>query len=312
MKKILVLTLVLCVVSTVLFAGGEKEEGKGTIAFTIQDLTNPTWAQTNQELERLTKADGYKYVYSDTKNPSDQLTKFESLIADKTVKAIVVHPYDANQLDPAIANAKKAGIKVYSWDTPTKEADINWIISNYELGQTIGKEAAKWINEKLGGKADVALVRWDAEPILLERGNGIEDAIRANAPSANIVGFSTGRSLTEAQPGLETLVQANPNLKVIAAIGDGGGMAGVNALKGANKISPETGIFSADATAEVLQAIEKGDQGYVMSVMITGGPKKNAEVIYGFLKQLLAGEKVPQDQLRALIPITKANIDLAK
>jgi ribose transport system substrate-binding protein len=276
----------------------------------VQDLSNPTWGGTAKELDRLVTEDGGEFTYMDTKNPNEQIKQVENLIS-KGVDAIIIHVTDPYSLENVLGEARKAGIKVYSWDTDIENSDVNWLISNYELGCVIGEQAAQWINEKLDGNAEYAVLNYDTEAILLERGNGIRDTMAKLAPNAKKVADQSAINAREGQSATETILQANPNLKVIACIGGGGAVGANNAVKAAGKLTPDFGVFAADATDLEIEAIEN-DEAVRMSVMISGSPKANARIIFGLVKQLLAGEKLDKKIMRELIPITKENTDLTR
>ena len=309
MKKVLGLVLVLTgFISGGLFANGANEVTGMKVGMTVQDLSNQIWSGSCEALKDLVEADGGSMTYLDcSSNSSKQIQQLENFIISG-VDAIVVHPVDANSIEPTLKQARKAGIKVYSWDDDLENADITWLIDNYALGRIIGEQAAKWINEKLDGTAEVAVLDYPQIPILLERGNGIVDAITELAPNAKIVAQTSAINPTEGMAKTETIFQANPNVKVIAAIGGGGAVGANEAAKAAGKIDDDFGIFAADATDQELAAI-KNNEGNRMSVLITGGPNEIATEIYSWLKKLVAGETVTKQVFRTTIPVTKENLN---
>ncbi|MHC6201830.1 hypothetical protein ACYULU_01390 [Breznakiellaceae bacterium SP9] len=46
--------------------------------------------------------------------------------------------------------------------------------------------------------------------------------------------------------------------------------------------------------------------------LISGSPKKNAGIIFGYLKQLLNSEKLPKKLMRNFIPLTIQNVSEAR
>lgn len=324
MKKIvwMVLTLLLVGIMSVGCSGKEKESedaGKenidGTVeesgmkvGMTVQDLSNQIWSSSCEALKGLVEADGGSMTYLDcSNNASKQIGQIENFIASK-VDAIVIHPVDANAVEQVLADARDKGIKVYSWDENLENADIVWLIDNYELGKIIGEEAAKWINDVHGGVAEVAVLDYPQIPILLERGNGIVDAIKEHAPKANIVAQTSAINPTEGMAKTETIFQANPDVQVIAAIGGGGAVGANEAIKAAGKLTDKIGVFAADATDQELEAI-KNNEANRMSVLITGDADAIAKEIYGWLEKLVAGETVEKEVFRTTIPVTADNLD---
>lgn len=330
MKKVLSMLLCATMLVTLLVGCGTKTEstteskdGKVTettdtktsetsnesykIGMTVQDLSNQIWAGSCEALKKLIEADGGNFTYLDcASNASTQIEQVENFIASD-VDAIVIQPAEANALEEVLGQAMKAGIKVYCWDEDIQNADICWLIDNYKLGKIIGEEAAKWINEKFNGECEVAILDYPQLEILLQRGNGIVDAIKEKAPKAKIVAQSSAINATEGMSKTETFLQANPNIKVIACIGGGGAIGANEAVKASGKLTDDFGIFAADATEEELVAM-KNNEACRMSVLITGGADKIADEIFSWLKKLLAGEEVEKKIYRETIPVTKENL----
>ncbi|RDU22560.1 sugar ABC transporter substrate-binding protein [Anaerosacchariphilus polymeriproducens] len=285
----------------------DTSNGSYKIGMTVQDLSNQIWAGSCEALKKLIEADGGSFTYLDcASNASTQIEQVENFIASD-VDAIVIQPAEANALEEVLGQAMKAGIKVYCWDEDIKNADICWLIDNYELGKMIGDEAAKWINEKFNGECEVAVLDYPQLEILLQRGNGIVDAIKEKAPKAKIVAQSSAINATEGMSKTETFLQANPDIKVIACIGGGGAVGANEAVKASGKLTDDFGIFAADATEEELAAMNK-NEACRMSVLITGGADKIADEIFSWLKKLLAGEEVEKKIYRETIPVTKENL----
>jgi ribose transport system substrate-binding protein len=278
-----------------------------SIGMTVQDLSNQIWSGSCESLKKLVEADGGAMAYLDCKsNAAAQIQQIENFISSR-VGVIIVHPADKNAVETVLGQARAAGIKVFCWDDDIENSDINWLIDNYALGKVIGEQAAKWINQKLGGTAEVAVLDYPQIQVLLERGKGIVDGIKANAPKARIVAQTAAINPTEGQSKTETILQANPNVKVIACIGGGGAVGANEAVKASGKLTDTFGIFAADATPEELAAISN-NEACRMSALITGGPDKIAAEIYGVVKKLVAREKVEKKIYRAITPVTKDNL----
>ncbi|MGJ8652971.1 MAG: sugar ABC transporter substrate-binding protein [Opitutaceae bacterium] len=314
MKKKLIGFLVL--ILSLVFAGcsGSKDgatdaDAKVKIGMTVQSLSNPTWAGYCQSIEKEVKAQGgsINYVACDS-NVGKQITQIENFISSG-VDVIIIHPADPQGVEFALKQARQAGIKVLAWDDNLKNADLAWLIDNHELGYTIGEHAANWINEKLGGNAEVAILNYPQLPILLERGNGIRDAIVKLAPNAKIVAESSAIDTKEGIEKMETIFQSNPNVKVVCSIGGGGSVGANEAAKAAAKITDDFGIFAADATQPELSAL-KNNEGIRMTVTVTGTNTDIAKEIWEMVTLLQSGEPIETKEIyREFIPVTQDNVD---
>jgi ribose transport system substrate-binding protein len=309
--RIAIFCLAACVLAGCSKRNGAAEADTFSIGFTVKDLSNPTWSGTCQTLAELVKADGGIFTYVDCQgNPNNQIQQVENFIANN-VDAIIIQVAEPNSLESVLAQARNNGIKIFCWDNDIENSDINWLISNYEAGRVIGTQAAAWINEKFGGAAEYAVLNYDQEEILLERGNGIRDALRELAPRAVKVADQSAINPREGISQTETILEAYPNLKVIACIGGGGAVGANNAVKAANKLTGDFGVFAADATPEEVEAI-RNNEAIRMSVLFSGSPRANAHIIYGWVKKLLNNEPVDRKVMREMIPVTANNLEAAE
>ncbi len=314
MKKILIGLLTLFSALAIVGCGDKSGGSSGSeagvkIGMTVQSLSNPTWAGYCQSIEKEVKAKGgsINYVACDS-NVGKQITQIENFISSG-VDVIIIHPADPKGVEFALKQARDAGIKVLAWDDNLKNADLAWLIDNHQLGYTIGTHAAKWINEKLGGSAEVAILNYPQLPILLERGNGIRDAIVELAPKAKIVAESSAIDTKEGIEKMETIFQSNPKVKVVCSIGGGGSVGANEAAKAANKITDDFGIFAADATQPELSAL-KNNEGVRMTVTVTGTNQDIADEIWKMVSLLHSGAPIETKEIyREFIPVTKANVD---
>lgn len=311
MKKIRKFVVVMMLATAAVFSGCAKKEAAGItgmkVGMAVNDLGNPIFAGACEALRKLIEADGGQLTYLECKsNVSTQIGQIENFTAKK-VDMIVIQPAEKNAVEASLKAARAAGVKVYCWDDDIANSDINWLIEEFDLGYMIGTEAAAWINGKFGGSCEVAILNYPQLQTLLARGNGIVAAIQEKAPNAKIVAQSSAINTTEGQTKTETFLQAHPNLKVIACIGGGGAVGANNAVKAANKLSDDFGVFAADATPEELEAISK-NEAIRMSVMITGGPGEIAAEIYSWLKKIYAKEPIDRKVFREIFPVNKDNI----
>lgn len=287
----------------------DKKEGpKFRIGFAVQDITNPTWAGICENAKKAAEEAGGELTYVSCESKiAKQIEQVENFITNK-VDLIIIHPADPNGIEDVAKRAMDAGIKVVAWDDNLKNCDAAFVIDNYKLGELIGQEAAKFINEKHGGKCEVAVLNYPQLPILLQRGNGIVDALKKDAPNATIVAEQPAINPTEGQSVMETIFQAHPDVKVVCCIGGGGAVGANEAAKTAGKIDDGFGIFAADATPQELAAI-RNHEGCRMSVMITGGPKAMGKEIIRIAEEVLAGKIEHKEIFRELIPVSAENID---
>lgn len=291
------------------------------IGLTVQSLSNQLWAVACSTMQELAEAEGNELTYvSCEDNSAKQIQQIEDYISSGC-DVIMVHPSDANAVESVCQQAREAGIKVMCWDNEMTNTDLNWVIDNETLGYVIGSQAADFINEKFNnGEVEVAILDYPQTAILLERENGILKALSEKAPNAKIVAQQPAIDANEGLTAMETILQANPDVKVVCCIGGGGAVGANEAFKAAGEITDDIGVFAADATDEELAAMVAGEANR-MSVAVTGTPVVIANTVYpmlvhmasetGFTEADLAeGETMNGTNVyRNLIPVTSANVE---
>jgi ribose transport system substrate-binding protein len=131
-------------------------------------------------------------VTSRNTDAAGQLQDIRDLIA-KGVNAIVFNPNDPAALNPALADAKTAGIKTVSVDAYVTDPDT-WNLYNNQV--KYAELGAKWLFDKLGGKGTVYYMRGLAgHPADSDRDIGFKNMLK-NYPDIKVLpgadGVATG------------------------------------------------------------------------------------------------------------------------
>jgi len=200
-RKLTVLLLVAAMVVTGLSGCKAKEAGtkKFKVGITIQSLENSYWAGVFGEVKKMLQEKGWDYtILSCNLSSATQIEQIENFITNG-VNLIMVHPADPNAIEDYLKKAREAKIKVMCWDDKMKNTDLNWVLDNTQLGYTIGKACADFVNIHYSqdNKAQIAVMNHPQTPVLLERENGILNALKENA------GKLTGDKKLEAEGAVE-------------------------------------------------------------------------------------------------------------
>lgn len=298
-------------------AAEETQEASGSdfkVGITLQSLENSYWAGVFGEVEALIKGKGWEYtILACNDNSATQIEQIENFITNG-VDLIMVHPSDPNAIEDYLQKAREAGITVMCWDDKMTNTDLNWVLDNTKLGYTIGEAAAQFINEHYTAdtKAQVAIMNYPQTPILLERENGILQALEEICEdNYEVVAQQPAIDASAALSNMETILQANPDVKIVCSIGAGGDIGANEAFMTATggDIPEDMGIFSADATQQQLEAIKNGEASRA-SVGFEGSNKKTAAAVVDLYERLLNGEEFAEQNLyRPLLVINADNAD---
>lgn len=93
---------------------------------------------------------------------------------------------------------------------------------------------------------------------IIDRGNGIEEGILSVAPDAEIVARQSANSTEKGMANMENILQANPDVEVVACVNDAGALGAYEAMMAAGKESDRVFIGGLDAISEALNKINEG------------------------------------------------------
>jgi ribose transport system substrate-binding protein len=146
-----------------------------------QNCTAKAQALASGQVTKLT-------VTTHDTNAAGQLQDLRDLIA-KGVQAIVFNPSDPKALNPALAEAKTAGIKTVAVDAYVTDPDTYNLYNNQVKYAELG---ADWLFKQLGGKGTVYYMRGIAgHPADSDRDIGFKNALK-NYPDIKVVPSADG------------------------------------------------------------------------------------------------------------------------
>ncbi|MCD8083069.1 MAG: sugar ABC transporter substrate-binding protein [Clostridiales bacterium] len=288
-------------------------EGK-KIGITIQSLRNAYWAGVMSGLEEQLELHGAEYtIVACDDNSATQIGQIENFVS-AGCDLIMVHPSDANAVEDACAEARNAGIKVMCWDDPMTNTDGNWILNNTDLGIEIGKLAGEFINEHYSedNKAQVAVIGYPQTKILKERGDGIKQGLEETASGRyEIVAEQSALEPNEAQTVMETILQKNPDCRVVTGIG-AGPMIGANealVIQTGGEIPEDMGVFTTDVTKQQLEQLM--DEGAASKGIIgfEGSDVETGEKCAAMFAMIFNDQLEVQNVFREMAPITAENAE---
>ncbi len=296
---------------------GEEGDGTYTVGITIQSLKNDYWAGVMGKLEGVLEENGYEYTIIDcSDNSATQISQVENFIT-AGVDLIMIHPSDADAVEPVTQQARDAGIDVMCWDDPMENTTANWVLDNTALGADIGASAAEFINEHYtaDAPAEVVVIGYPSTKVLLERANGIKQGLEENCDPGNykIVAEVEGIETNDALTNVETALQANPNATVFVGVGSGA-MNGANEALlqkygGAGNIPENVGVITTDVTMQQLESLKAGDEAVRAIVGFEGSSLDTAEACFAMFESILAGDDFSGDNHNVYRPTNEITID---
>lgn len=322
MKKIVALMLAAAMSLALVACGGSQPETPAAssapaasseaapevieVALSTFSLAIPWQIQTIDVLQKA--VDSYDGAVNLTvanadNNTSTQITQIENFI-DQGVDILLVDASSATGLNPALAEAKEAGIVVVNYNCTVSDPEC--VNSRVFVDQTEwGRIMAQFIVDELNGEGDiVCLTGLSGNQIAADRWAGAQEVFAAN-PGINILADAPAEwEQSPAEEKMQAWITAFPEID--AAWADGGpcGVGVINVLeKNGMDMIPVSGEASYGFVNKWYAQVENGLSGcapvcpvYIGAVALEAGMR------------ILNGETVPTDLALDMPVMTNDNI----
>ena len=198
--------------------------------------------------------------------PDKEVQLINTYIANN-VDAIVISPLSAKASLSALNRAREKGIVVVTYNTSIEgDTPASFIESDQvDLGAQTGRAASAYVENKLGGKAKVAIISGRSQ--IPEQANMRIDGFRneiTKLPGVKIVADQDAWLAEQAVKKVGDILTANPDVNIIWAANEGGTVGAVMAVKNAGKAG-KVAVFGTD-NSEQLSNFLLDDDGILQAV----------------------------------------------
>jgi len=234
-------------------------QAEDVIGYITKSATNAGWMMINQGAEDAAKEEGVQLVAvgpSFQGDLSSQLEVFENLVA-QGAKAIGIAPVDSAGIGPAVADAMAAGIPVIAIDTGVSGADVTSFVAtdNFAVAKEQGKAAAALVAD---GDAVIYVTGNQAQSTGQERRNGFMEAFKAVRPASEVIEVPTEWNSAQAQEGVEAILNARNDIKMVVNAWDGGTMGAKAALENLGYGAGDVKLVGFDGASDAIVAMDAG------------------------------------------------------
>jgi erythritol transport system substrate-binding protein len=288
-----------------MLAFGAKK-GKGTIAIITPPNDNPFFKSEAVGADKKAKELGYEtllLVHDDDVNKQDQL--FDTAISKKVV-AIILDNAGADATIAAVKKAKAKKIPSFLIDREinTTGVAVAQIVSNNYQGAKLGGEEFVRL---MGEQGDfVELVGKESDTNAGIRSKGYHEVIDQYPGMKMVARQSANWSQTEAFQIMESILQANPNIKGVICGNDTMAMGAMAALIAAGKAGVI--VVGFDGSNEVRDSIKRGEIKATVLQPAYRIAEMAVEQADAYLKNK-GKTDIPEKQLKDCVLITAANAD---
>ena len=190
-----------------------------------------------------------------------QISSIENFISAKCT-AIILVVFDEEGIKDTVQKAVDEGIYVLTYDGYVEGAQGSLNVDNYEYGYLTGTMAADWINSnpelKDQEEIQVGIFDYPEIPVIIDRADGIEDALKEKAPNAKVVARQSAAIADEGVTLGENFMQAYPDMQIICGINDNGVVGAYEVWSAEGRVGDNIGFFGADADEKALELISQG------------------------------------------------------
>lgn len=196
---------------------------------------------------------GAELIEGNSANKPGKEIQLVNTYIQRGVDAIVISPLSTTASVAGLKRAKEKGIEIVTYNS-TVEGDIPaaYIESDqHDLGAQTGRAAVKYINEKLGGKAKIAILAFKSQvPEQSDARTGGFKSEVTKLPGVEIVAEQDAWLAEMAKKKAGYILTANPDLDIIWSANEGGTVGSVLAVKNEGKAG-RVAVFGTDTSKQL-------------------------------------------------------------
>ncbi|MFE4537321.1 substrate-binding domain-containing protein [Streptomyces scopuliridis] len=230
--------------------------GGGTkLGLSLSTLNNPFFVQLKAGAEAEAKAKGVELTVTDAQNDASQQANQIQNFTSGAMSSVIVNPVDSDAAGPSVRAADKAGIPVIAADRGVNKADIATLVASDNVAG--GRQAAKTLAEKLGGKGQIVILQGTAgTSASRERGQGFAEGINAYPGIKVVARQPADFDRTKGLDVMTNMLQAHSGVNGVFAENDEMALGAIKAL--GSKAGTSIPVVGFDGTPDGLKAVEAG------------------------------------------------------
>ncbi|WP_425072047.1 D-ribose ABC transporter substrate-binding protein [Sagittula sp. S175] len=253
--------LLAAVATLPLMAGSAWAEG--LISIIVNDPANPYWFTEGEVAKATAEELGYEAAVAAHKGD----TNTESTLIDTAItnqaKAIILGPANADGSIGAVKKAVDAGIPVFIVNAEINESGLAkaQLVSNNAQGAALG--AMAWV-EAIGGEGSfVELFGAPSDNNAQTRSNGFETVLSQYPDLDKKAQEVANWDRTQGYTKMQSMLQANPDVKGVISGNDEMALGAIAALKEAGKLDGMV-VGGFDGSPDSVDAVKAGELTYTV------------------------------------------------
>jgi ABC-type sugar transport system substrate-binding protein len=205
---------------------------------------------------------GYEFFPGNTNSDAAKEVEFINTYITQGFKGLAISPISEEASIKPLSDAADKGLIIGL--SNSNLGSEPWMIAcytsdNYELGNLTGKECAKFIEEKMGGKAKIGILQFKS--LLPEqsaaRSDGFKDALK-DLPGVEIVADQDAWLQDKAITMAGDMLTANSDINLLWSANEGGTIGATMAIQNAG-LAGKVYCFGTDASEQTINMILADD-----------------------------------------------------
>ncbi len=309
MKRFLIVLLAVAIIVPLALTGCTPKKGtagnKYRIAVSLPPANNAWQAKMLDSVmaEIAKDTDKFEIVVKNAVDDADQQNMMQTFKEGK-YDMICILPGNGTLMTQICSEIFKAGTKVMIIDRPIEGQDYT-VFYGGDNAQC-GRNAAKYIGDRLGGKGQIAILRsYVGIPIDLQRYNGFMEVLKADYPGIKVLVEADGEFNQEAgRKAMANILPAYPKIDAVFSHDDESAVGALTEIKSAKRTDIQfvTGMGGSKAAFALMEAKDPL-YGASMSYLPTMGGRAVA-----LAKKILLGEKFEKDIIEPTVVVTQDNV----
>lgn len=266
-----------------------KLDTKVSIGSILKNNANEFWLMLAEGMKKAANDFNAEIDIQATRTETDtagQLSIAETMIQNK-YNALILSPLTNDNLNPAVQVAKSDGIPIINCNCEYI-ADCDTFVGGLQI--EIGRKAADYIAEKIGGKGKVAIIEGVPGTFTsIQRVAGFLERI-AQYPEIEVVASQPADY--EVEKGMNVasnILTTTPDLAAFYCCNDNMALGAVEALRAANLLGKVV-VLGVDGTGDAYKSIKAGE----LTATVDQFPEKNGYAAVEVAIRILGGQKLPK------------------
>lgn len=307
--------------------GGGDGDGGGKVGVIVPLLTSPFWQSYNDYVPKMAKSEGVDALKTVNSNSDSarQITDINNQL-NQGVKGLVVAPLDSAAISAGLDQAERKGVPVVAVDVAPEKGKVAMVVRANNVAY--GERACTYLGDKVKSGKVVQIMGDLASVNGRERSKAFRDCVKDKYPDLKVLEIPANWESDTAAAKLDTLLNANPDIKGIYMQAGGVYLAPTLQTLKSKKLLRKAGdkrhitIISNDGIPQELAAIRKGQ------IDATVSQPADSYAKYGmyYIKAAMAGKtfkpgrtdhgstivKLPNGSLEDQLPaplVTSKNVD---